>query len=81
LAHIDLTLYSIGANSQKVKRLSEKFNINLKETATLEDAVKLIDTLHTQKSIALLSPAAASFDQFASYKHRGERFIELVKSL
>ena len=81
LAHIDLTLYSIGANSQKVKRLSEKFNINLKEAVTLEDAVKLIDTLHTQKSIALLSPAAASFDQFASYKHRGERFIELVKSL
>ncbi|QOR62150.1 UDP-N-acetylmuramoyl-L-alanine--D-glutamate ligase [Sulfurovum sp. ST-21] len=81
LAHIDLTLYSIGANSQKVKKLSKKFNIDLKEAVTLEHAVKLIDTIHTQKSIALLSPAAASFDQFTSYKHRGERFVKLVKSL
>jgi len=35
----------------------------------------------TQESVALLSPAAASFDQFKSYKHRGDTFMELVKEL
>ena len=29
----------------------------------------------------LLSPASASFDEFASYEERGERFVEIVRSL
>jgi UDP-N-acetylmuramoylalanine--D-glutamate ligase len=29
----------------------------------------------------LLSPAAASFDQFDSYQHRGEMFVRAVESL
>jgi len=81
LRSLDLTLYSIGANSQKVKELSQRFDIDLKEAQTLEHAVKMIDTLHTTESVALLSPAAASFDQFNSYKHRGEVFTALVKAL
>ena len=28
----------------------------------------------------LLSPASASFDEFASYEERGDRFIEIVRS-
>ena len=81
LAPLDLTLYSIGANSEIVKRLSEQYHIDLKEAKTLDNAVRLIDTLHTKSSVALLSPAAASFDQFHSYKHRGETFVALVNTL
>ena len=29
----------------------------------------------------LLSPASASFDEFASYEERGEKFVEIVRSL
>ena len=29
----------------------------------------------------LLSPASASFDEFASYEERGEKFVEIVQSL
>ena len=76
-----LTLYSIGANSQKIYDLAVQFNIDLKESGTLEHAVTQIDKVHTKESIALLSPAAASFDQFKSYKHRGKTFIDLVKKL
>ena len=32
-------------------------------------------------SVVLLTPASASFDQYASYAERGERFIEAVQSL
>ena len=81
LQEVDLTLYSIGANSDKVRTLAKAFNIPLQEAGTLADAIKLIDRVHTQKSVALLSPAAASFDQFNSYKHRGETFISLVQAL
>jgi UDP-N-acetylmuramoylalanine--D-glutamate ligase len=81
LKRLDLTLYSIGANSDKVRKLSETFHINLKEAQTLENAVTMIDKSHTKESVALLSPAAASFDQFNSYKHRGETFVSLVNAL
>jgi UDP-N-acetylmuramoylalanine--D-glutamate ligase len=81
LASLNLTLYSIGANSQKLKALSKEFHIDLKEAQTLENAVKLIDSTHTNESVALLSPAAASFDQFTSYKERGEQFVTFVKAL
>ena len=78
---LNLTLYTIGQNSKKLLDLSKAHNINVLESNTIDSAVKHIsNTLDTQ-SIALLSPAAASFDQFKSYKHRGETFMELVKNL
>ena len=81
IAPMDITIYSIGANSEKVKALSERFGIALKEAETLDRAVAMIDKVHTDNSTALLSPAAASFDQFNSYKHRGETFVSFIKAL
>ena len=48
---------------------------------TIETAIQNIDKVLHNDEVALLSPAAASFDQFKSYKHRGETFMELVKKL
>ncbi len=78
---LDLTLYAIGANSKKLLQLSKRYHIDTIESNTLEKAVKNISSVLDKKSVALLSPAAASFDQFNSYKHRGETFIDLVKKL
>jgi UDP-N-acetylmuramoylalanine--D-glutamate ligase len=78
---LNLTLYTIGANCDKLLTLAKKYKINAIESQTIHTAVKQIDKVHTLKSVALLSPAAASFDQFNSYKHRGETFMELVKDL
>ena len=78
---LNLTLYTIGANSEKLLQLSKHYNIDIIASNTLEKAVKNISNVLDEKSIALLSPAAASFDQFKSYKHRGETFIEIVKNL
>ena len=76
-----LTLYTIGANSDRLLALAKQYKINVVESKTIDAAIQTIDTVLTKKSIALLSPAAASFDQFNSYKHRGETFMKLVKKL
>ncbi len=78
---LNLTLYTIGANSDKLLQLSEAYNIYAVESKTIEAAIEKISHLLDEESVALLSPAAASFDQFKSYKHRGDTFKELVKDL
>ena len=77
----ELHLYTIGANSEKLANLSEQYNIAFTPCQTLENAVNTIATKLTKNEVALLSPASASFDQFNSYKHRGEEFFRFVKNL
>jgi len=81
MTSLNLTLYTIGANNQKLLDLASTCHIETRESKTIEKAVEEIDAVHTTQSVALLSPAAASFDQFRSYKHRGNTFMKLVKEL
>ncbi|CAA6817368.1 MAG: UDP-N-acetylmuramoylalanine--D-glutamate ligase (EC [uncultured Sulfurovum sp.] len=81
LQTLSLTLYTIGKNNDKLLALANDNNIDVIEAKTIDKAIEEIDTRHTLESIALLSPASASFDQFKSYKHRGETFMNLVKDL
>lgn len=78
---LELTLYSVGSNSQRLLHLAETFNIEAYDAGELSGAVTLIDRKHTPQSVALLSPAAASLDQFSSYIERGNRFKKYVKEL
>jgi len=78
---LNLTLYTIGANNDKLLALSKLHTISAVESNTMDNAVQTIDKNLNHTDIALLSPAAASFDQFKSYKHRGDIFIDLVKNL
>jgi len=77
----EIHLYTIGANSEKLATLSQKYNINFTACETLDNAIKIISNKRSQNDIALLSPAAASFDQFNSYKHRGEEFFRIIQSI
>ena len=78
---LNLTLYTIGANNDKLLQLSKTYNIHAVESKTIDIAIDKISHVLDARSVALLSPAAASFDQFRSYKHRGDTFKELVKDL
>lgn len=78
---LDLTLYAIGSNHERLISLAKTYNIEAYEAKELVSAVKQIDALHTEESVALLSPAAASLDQFNSYIQRGDLFKELAKNL
>ncbi len=78
---LNLTLYTIGANNDTLLALAKRFQINVSEAKTIETAVSQINKALSPNEVALLSPAAASFDQFKSYKHRGDTFMDLVKKL
>jgi UDP-N-acetylmuramoylalanine--D-glutamate ligase len=77
----NLTIFAIGRNRLRLLSLAKEFNINYYIYEHLSNAIKKIDTLHTINSTAILSPAAASLDQFKSYQDRGEIFSKLVLSL
>jgi len=76
-----LHLYTIGANSKKLAQLAKEHNVNFTACETLENAVNTISKKLKKEEVALLSPAAASFDQFTSYKDRGEKFLKYVKNI
>lgn len=83
LAHHEITLYVIGKNSDTLNTLSIEYDRNVKKVDYLKNAVIEInkDYKSTNNSVAILSPAAASLDQFSSYKERGEKFKEFINSL
>ncbi len=75
-------IFTIGANEKKLVKLSEDFGFDVIPCQNLQNAVKNISKVFTKENqVALLSPAAASFDQFKSYAHRGEEFKKMVKEL
>ena len=75
------TLIAIGRDAQQLIAISEEANIKAIRAETLQEAV--VGASKTAKSgdIVLLSPACASFDMFASYIERGEKFVQAVEAL
>lgn len=62
------------------QKKSEK-NTTLVEVKNLEEAVRQAQSIAQPNDVVLLSPGAASFDQFTDYAERGERFREVLESL
>ncbi|MDR0408015.1 MAG: UDP-N-acetylmuramoyl-L-alanine--D-glutamate ligase [Campylobacteraceae bacterium] len=77
----DVEIFAIGSNAKKITDFSKKTGKIAHECKTLDIAVHEMDKLMSKQSIGLLSPAAASLDQFSSYVERGELFVSLVKAL
>lgn len=78
---LDISVYAIGTNTKKIVDYCEKYNIKVESCTYLNIAVEKIDLVLKENSVAMLSPAAASLDQFKSYAHRGDEFKKLVHSL
>ncbi len=75
----NLEIYSIGTNCEKLSELSLEYKNICHKCYTLDKAVENIKSnMRGKNEVALLSPAAASLDQFSSYKERGEKFKEFV---
>jgi len=81
MKNLDIKLFIIGKNTSVFEKLAKEYNIYFEVSKTLKNAVDKIDKIHSNDSVALLSPACASFDMFEGYKQRGEKFVEFVKNL
>ena len=77
-------VYVIGANCDKIEsQVSSVSDVTIKklETKIMAEIVHEVYQAATPGDVVILSPAAASFDMFTSYKDRGDQFIAAVKGL
>ncbi len=79
LAAYRLKTYHIGSNKHRLSKTASAFGVEHEECKNLQDAVCRIKRHLCSGEIALLSPAAASLDEFSSYAQRGELFKSYVK--
>jgi UDP-N-acetylmuramoylalanine--D-glutamate ligase len=83
LKQYNIEIFAIGTNSKKIDNLAKNYNIKCTKSDTMNyaiDKIKALFSLKLENCIALLSPAAASLDQYTSYKHRGKEFKKIVQS-
>ncbi|MEA2100643.1 MAG: UDP-N-acetylmuramoyl-L-alanine--D-glutamate ligase [Campylobacterota bacterium] len=81
MQNCNLKVYTIGSNKEKLHKLANIYNIESEICKNLQDAIIKIDKNSDNNSVALLSPAASSLDQFSSYAQRGEMFKKIIDSL
>ena len=80
LARINVRLLVMGEATEQIRAdLGQDTPIDV--ISSLEDAVNLSAASAQPGDIVLLSPACASFDMFASYVERGQRFQAAVAAL
>jgi len=79
LSEIEVTIYAIGKNESRLLELAKDFVINAHGCKTLQKACQEILNSYDTNSTVLLSPAAASLDQFSSYGQRGDEFKKFAQ--
>jgi len=72
-------VYLIGEDGPAIGRALKGLPPGVHDCGTLEEAIKAARQAAAPGEIVLLSPAAASFDQFRDFEARGERFRELAE--
>ncbi len=71
----------IGRDAPAVEAAIAPAGVPCTREATMEAAVEAAFRLAAPGDAVLLSPACASFDMFASYRHRGEVFAAAARAL
>lgn len=79
----NVSIFTIGSNEKKLNNLAKIYNIKSTSCKNLQNAIDTIAKIYQNKDeqIAILSPAAASFDQFKSYADRGRHFKQMISLL
>lgn len=70
-------ILAIGENRERIKKELKDYNVIVKET--LKEAMENINDYDVD--IVLLSPSAASWDQYKKFEERGEDFKNIVNNL
>jgi len=72
-------VYLIGEDAPALSAALKGVGVPVHECGELEQAVARARGAVRRGDVVLLSPACASYDQFADFEARGERFRELVQ--
>lgn len=81
LKDLDIQIYTIGSNKEKLCSLAREYGVAFTWCKNLANAIEEINKNLQMGEVALLSPAAASLDEFTSYAQRGDLFKEAVRAL
>lgn len=73
-------LYAIGEVRKRIVAFAAKNNLAYEEYETLKEAMASIKNNITRDDIVLLSPGAASWDQYAKFEDRGDEFKNIVNN-
>jgi UDP-N-acetylmuramoylalanine--D-glutamate ligase len=71
-------VYLIGEDGPLIADALEGVEVPVRRCGDLERALGMAQEYAAPGDVILLSPGCASFDQFADFEARGERFRELV---
>ena len=71
----------LGQAAPLVRRAMEGSALELREAASMDEAVEVARSLARPGDAVLLAPACASFDMFTGYAHRGDEFQRAVGAL
>jgi UDP-N-acetylmuramoylalanine--D-glutamate ligase len=74
-------VYLVGEASDELALAFEAAGRSFERAGTIERAVDLAAGAARPGDVVLLSPACASYDQFANFERRGEEFRRLVSKL
>jgi UDP-N-acetylmuramoylalanine--D-glutamate ligase len=73
--------YLIGESADEIAEALVAEGVRFRHSGDLETAVRDAHEDAEAGDVVLLSPACASYDQFADFEERGDRFRELVEAL
>jgi UDP-N-acetylmuramoylalanine--D-glutamate ligase len=74
-------VYLIGEDAATIKQAIGEDRAEVHMCGDLDHALSLAAAKAVHGEVVLLSPGCASFDQFADFEARGERFRELIQRL
>lgn len=74
-------IVTFGETSPKFVALAQELHVSVAEVETMNEAVQMAEVFASEEAVVLLSPACASWDQYASFEVRGDAFLDAVAEL
>ncbi|MGL4624136.1 MAG: UDP-N-acetylmuramoyl-L-alanine--D-glutamate ligase [Culicoidibacterales bacterium] len=74
-------IVTFGETANKFVDLAQALQVSVAKAGTMSEAVAIADAFASDEAIVLLSPACASWDQYASFEVRGDAFLTAIEQL